>query len=66
MIRTKGWIWAELLVPESSGPETETAEIKWKIDLSTRQEALFLIQGLNAHNILPNRIVLSYGNKTLS
>jgi fructose-bisphosphate aldolase, class II len=48
-------------VPEWSGLETEVGEIKGKLGLSTRQEALFLIQGLNAHGIFPNWIALNNG-----
>jgi fructose-bisphosphate aldolase class II len=47
-------------VPEWSGLETEVGEIKGKLGLSTR-EALFLIQGLNAHGIFPNWIALNNG-----
>jgi len=48
-------------VPPWSGLETEVGEIKGKLGLSTREEALFLIQGLNAHNIFPNWIALNNG-----
>lgn len=48
-------------VPEWSGLETEVGEIKGKLGLSTQQEALFLIQGLNAHGIFPNWIALNNG-----
>lgn len=48
-------------VPEWSGLETEVGEIKGKAGLSTREEALFLIQGLNAHGIFPNWIALNNG-----
>jgi fructose-bisphosphate aldolase class II len=48
-------------VPEWSGLETEIGEIKGKLGLSTRSEALFLIQGLNAHGIFPNWIALNNG-----
>ncbi|MBR9979758.1 MAG: class II fructose-bisphosphate aldolase [Desulfatitalea sp.] len=48
-------------VPEWAGLETEVGEIKGKFGLSTRQEALFLIQGLNAHAIFPNWIALNNG-----
>lgn len=48
-------------VPKWSGLETEVGEIKGKLGLSTRQEALFLIQGLNAHDIFPNWIALNNG-----
>ncbi len=49
------------LVPTWAGLETEVGEIKGKLGLSTREEALFLIQGLNAHNIFPNWIALNNG-----
>ena len=48
-------------VPDWAGLETEVGEIKGKSGLSTAQEALFLIQGLNAHNIFPNWIALNNG-----
>jgi fructose-bisphosphate aldolase class II len=48
-------------VPGWAGLETEVGEIKGKLGLSTRQEALFLIQGLNAHGIFPNWIALNNG-----
>lgn len=48
-------------VPDWAGLETEVGEIKGKHGLSTAQEALFLIQGLNAHNIFPNWIALNNG-----
>lgn len=48
-------------VPKWAGLETEVGEIKGKEGLSTRQEALFLIQGLNAHGIFPNWIALNNG-----
>lgn len=48
-------------VPKWSGLETEVGEIKGKLGLSTREEALFLIQGLNAHGIFPNWIALNNG-----
>lgn len=49
------------LIPQWSGLETEIGEIKGKFGLSTRSEALFLIQGLNAHGIFPNWIALNNG-----
>jgi fructose-bisphosphate aldolase, class II len=49
------------LVPTWAGLETEVGEIKGKAGLSTKDEALFLIQGLNAHNIFPNWIALNNG-----
>ena len=48
-------------IPEWSGLETEIGEIKGKLGLSTQAEALFLIQGLNAHGIFPNWIALNNG-----
>jgi len=48
-------------IPEWAGLETEIGEIKGKEGLSTVEEALFLIQGLNAHNIFPNWIALNNG-----
>ncbi len=49
------------LVPDWAGLETEVGEIKGKEGLSTREEALFLIQGLNAHGIFPDWIALNNG-----
>jgi fructose/tagatose bisphosphate aldolase len=49
------------VVPPWSGLETEVGEIKGKSGLSTEEEALFLIQGLNAHEIFPNWIALNNG-----
>jgi fructose/tagatose bisphosphate aldolase len=49
------------LVPRWAGLETEVGEIKGKEGLSTPQEALFLIQGLNAHGIFPDWIALNNG-----
>jgi len=48
-------------VPNWAGLETEVGEIKGKLGLSTAQEALFLIQGLNAHGIFPDWIALNNG-----
>jgi fructose/tagatose bisphosphate aldolase len=48
-------------IPDWSGLETEIGEIKGKLGLSTPSEALFLIQGLNAHDIFPNWIALNNG-----
>ncbi len=48
-------------VPGWAGLETEVGEIKGKEGLSTVDEALFLIQGLNAHNIFPDWIALNNG-----
>lgn len=49
------------LVPTWAGLETEVGEIKGKEGLSTVDEALFLIKGLNAHNIYPDWIALNNG-----
>ena len=49
------------LVPKWAGLETEVGEIKGKEGLSTPEEALFLIQGLNAHGISPDWIALNNG-----
>ena len=49
------------LVPEWAGLETEVGEIKGKHGLSTVDEALFLIRGLNAHGIAPDWIALNNG-----
>ena len=48
-------------VPKWAGLETEVGEIKGKEGLSTVQEALFLIRGLNAHDIFPDWIALNNG-----
>ncbi len=48
-------------VPKWAGLETEIGEIKGKEGLSTAEEALFLIQGLNAHRIFPDWIALNNG-----
>jgi len=48
-------------IPSWAGYETEVGEIKGKEGLSTPEEALFLIQGLNAHGILPDWIALNNG-----
>lgn len=48
-------------IPDWAGLETEVGEIKGKSGLSTAEEALFLIKGLNAHNIFPNWIALNNG-----
>ena len=49
-------------IPEWAGLETEVGEIKGKEGLSTVDEALFLIQGLNAHDIFPDWIALNNGS----
>ena len=48
-------------IPKWAGYETEVGEIKGEQGLSTREEALFLIQGLNAHSIFPDWIALNNG-----
>jgi fructose-bisphosphate aldolase class II len=48
-------------VPKWAGLETEVGEIKGKEGLSTVEEALFLIQGLNSHEIFPDWIALNNG-----
>jgi len=48
-------------VPAWAGLETEQGEIKGKDGLSNKEEALFLIQGLNAHGISPEWIALNNG-----
>nr|WP_321402903.1 class II fructose-bisphosphate aldolase [uncultured Desulfobacter sp.] len=48
-------------VPDWAGLETEVGEIKGEQGLSTPEEALFLIQGLNAHSIFPDWIALNNG-----
>jgi fructose/tagatose bisphosphate aldolase len=48
-------------VPSWAGYETEVGEIKGKLGLSTKDEALFIIQGLNGHDIFPDWIALNNG-----
>jgi fructose-bisphosphate aldolase class II len=48
-------------VPPWAGYETEVGEIKGEAGLSTVEEALFLIRGLNAHDIFPDWIALNNG-----
>jgi fructose/tagatose bisphosphate aldolase len=48
-------------VPSWAGLETEVGEIKGSEGLSTVDEALYLIQGLNAHDIFPDWIALNNG-----
>lgn len=50
------------LVPDWAGLETEVGEIKGEEGLSTREDALLLIQGLNAHGISPEWIALNNGS----
>lgn len=48
-------------IPDWAGYETEVGEIKGKEGLSSVDEALFLIRGLNAHDIFPDWIALNNG-----
>lgn len=48
-------------IPRWAGLETEVGEIKGETGLSTVEEALFLIQGLNAHEIFPDWIAINNG-----
>lgn len=48
-------------IPKWAGLETEVGEIKGSAGLSTVAEALFLIRGLNAHDIFPDWIALNNG-----
>jgi fructose-bisphosphate aldolase class II len=48
-------------IPKWAGYETEVGEIKGKEGLSTVEEALFLVQGLNARGISPDWIALNNG-----
>lgn len=48
-------------IPKWAGLETEVGEIKGSQGLSTVEEAKFLIQGLNAHEIFPDWIALNNG-----
>jgi len=48
-------------IPKWAGLETEVGEIKGSTGLSTVAEAMFLIRGLNAHNIFPDWIALNNG-----
>ncbi|MBW2100814.1 MAG: class II fructose-bisphosphate aldolase, partial [Deltaproteobacteria bacterium] len=49
-------------IPKWAGLETEVGEIKGNAGLSTVEEAMFLIQGLNAHDISPDWIALNNGS----
>lgn len=49
------------LIPKWAGYETEVGEIKGKAGLSTPEEALFLIRGLNAYSLYPDWIALNNG-----
>lgn len=48
-------------VPSWAGLETEVGEIKGALGLSSSKDALFIIQGLNAHNVFPDWIALNNG-----
>ncbi|MBM4351682.1 MAG: class II fructose-bisphosphate aldolase [Deltaproteobacteria bacterium] len=48
-------------IPKWAGLETEVGEIKGETGLSTVEEALFLIRGLNANDIFPDWIALNNG-----
>lgn len=48
-------------IPGWAGYETEIGEIKGKDGMSTAVEAQYLIQGLNAHNVIPDWIALNNG-----
>ncbi len=48
-------------IPNWAGLETEVGEIKGTQGLSSSEEALFLIKGLNAHDIYPDWIALNNG-----
>jgi fructose-bisphosphate aldolase class II len=48
-------------IPKWAGYETEVGEIKGDQGLSTVEEAVFLIQGLNAHSLFPDWIALNNG-----
>jgi fructose/tagatose bisphosphate aldolase len=48
-------------IPKWAGLETEVGEIKGDIGLSSAEDALYQIQGLNAHNIFPDWIALNNG-----
>ena len=50
------------LVPAWASLETEVGEIKGKSGLSTAEEALFLVKGLNAHDYFPTWIALNNGS----
>ena len=48
-------------IPGWAGLESEVGEIKGKEGMSTVKEALFLMQGLNAHDVFPDWIALNNG-----
>jgi fructose-bisphosphate aldolase class II len=49
-------------VPSWASLETEVGEIKGSEGLSTADEAVFLIRGLNAHGVFPDWIALNNGS----
>ncbi len=49
-------------IPDWASLETEVGEIKGKEGMSTREDALYQIQGLNAHDIFPDWIALNNGS----
>lgn len=49
------------VVPAWAGLEVEVGEIKGPDGLSTAEEALFLVRGLNAHGVFPDWIALNNG-----
>jgi fructose/tagatose bisphosphate aldolase len=49
-------------VPSWASLETEVGEIKGNEGLSTAEEAVFLIRGLNAHGVFPDWIALNNGS----
>jgi fructose/tagatose bisphosphate aldolase len=48
-------------IPSWAGYETEVGEIKGSLGLSSADEALFIVKGLNAHDIFPDWIALNNG-----
>jgi fructose/tagatose bisphosphate aldolase len=48
-------------IPSWAALETEVGEIKGSEGLSTAEEAVFLIRGLNAHEVFPDWIALNNG-----
>ena len=49
-------------IPNWAGYETEVGEIKGKSGMSTPEEALYLIRGLNANGLFPDWIALNNGS----
>jgi fructose/tagatose bisphosphate aldolase len=49
-------------LPDWAGYETEVGEIKGKSGMSTPEEALYLIRGLNANGLFPDWIALNNGS----